>query len=114
MPFHLSAEDGGSLSIEGEHLLTADGTVAVADGGTTPKVHDGWMWDLTVPGNGDHDFYVLSAQASSHHTYHVEAGLRLYWFITILALQFKRASRVFSSGSTRQAAGKIAAAGIAA
>jgi YD repeat-containing protein len=25
-----------------EHLLTADGAVAVADGGTTPKVHDGW------------------------------------------------------------------------
>jgi hypothetical protein len=20
---------------------------------------DGWMWDLTVPGNNDHDFYVV-------------------------------------------------------
>ena len=36
----------------------------MADGGTTPKVHDGWMWDLTVPGNNDHDFYVLPAQAT--------------------------------------------------
>jgi hypothetical protein len=44
----------------GEHLLTADGTLAVADGGTTPKDHDGWMWDLTVPGNNDHDFYVVT------------------------------------------------------
>jgi hypothetical protein len=34
---------------KGEHLKTPDGTIAVADGGTTPKVHDGWMWDLTVP-----------------------------------------------------------------
>lgn len=32
------------------------------------------MWDLTVPGNYDHDFYVLPAQTSSHHTYHVVAG----------------------------------------
>jgi hypothetical protein len=43
----------------GEHLKTPDGTIAVADGGATPKVHDGWMWDLTVPGNNDHDFYVV-------------------------------------------------------
>ena len=35
--------------------------IAVADGGTTPKVHDGWMWDLTVPGNNDHDFYIKTA-----------------------------------------------------
>jgi hypothetical protein len=26
---------------KGEHLKTANGTVAVADGGTTPKAHDG-------------------------------------------------------------------------
>jgi hypothetical protein len=41
----------------GERLKTPNGTLAVADGGTTPQVHDGWMWDLTVPGNNDHDFY---------------------------------------------------------
>ena len=45
---------------KGEHLKTPDGTVAVADGGITPAVHDGWMWDLTVPGNNDHDFYVTA------------------------------------------------------
>ena len=28
------------------------------------------MWDLTVPGNNDHDFYVLPATASSSDTYH--------------------------------------------
>src|SRR6185437_1416099 len=46
-------------------------------GGSTPAVHDGWMWDLTVPGNNDHDFYVIagtSIQDSSHHTYYGVAG----------------------------------------
>jgi hypothetical protein len=46
---------------KGDHLNTANGTVATADGGTTPKDHDGWMWDLTVPGINDHDFYVAVA-----------------------------------------------------
>jgi hypothetical protein len=30
-------------------------------GGSVPAVHQGWMWDLTVPGNNDHDFYVTSS-----------------------------------------------------
>jgi hypothetical protein len=55
----------------GERLKTPNGTLATADGGTTPKVHDGWMWDLTVPGNNDHDFYVLPAQTGSHYTHQV-------------------------------------------
>jgi hypothetical protein len=42
----------------GEKLKTPDGQVAVADGGTVPAQREGWMWDLTVPGNNDHDFYV--------------------------------------------------------
>jgi hypothetical protein len=42
----------------GEKLKTPNGAVATADGGSVPSVHDGWMWDLTVPGNNDHDFYV--------------------------------------------------------
>ena len=42
----------------GMHLKTPDGQVAVVVGGSVPAVHDGWMWDLTVPGNNDHDFYV--------------------------------------------------------
>src|SRR5580693_2073829 len=44
----------------GIHLKTPDGQTAVVVGGTIPKVHDGWMWDLSVPGNNDHDFYVLA------------------------------------------------------
>jgi hypothetical protein len=36
------------------------------------------MWDLTIPGNGDHDFYVIAGipgqPGNSHHTYHVVAG----------------------------------------
>ena len=54
---------------KGEHLKTANGVIAVADGGTTPKAHDGWMWDLTVPGNNDHDFYVVPTQADSDGGY---------------------------------------------
>ena len=44
----------------GIHLKTPDGQTAIVVGGTIPKVHDGWMWDLSVPGNNDHDFYVLA------------------------------------------------------
>lgn len=64
----------GKLHI-GDHLKTADGTTAVADGGTTPKQHTGWMWDLTVPGNNDHDFYILSAQTGNHSAYSVKSGV---------------------------------------
>ena len=49
----------------GERLKTADGTLAIVVGGSTPKVRVGWMWDLTVPGNNDHDFYVVSGSASA-------------------------------------------------
>jgi hypothetical protein len=35
--------------------------------------HGGWMWDLTVPGNGDHDFYVLPVPTGSHRAHHVLA-----------------------------------------
>ena len=43
----------------GMHLKTPDGQSAVVVGGSVPPVRDGWMWDLTVPGNNDHDFYVV-------------------------------------------------------
>jgi RHS repeat-associated protein len=43
----------------GMHLKTPDGQSAVVLGGSVPADHDGWMWDLTVPGNNDHDFYVV-------------------------------------------------------
>jgi hypothetical protein len=45
----------------GDHLKTPDGQSAVVVGGSVPAVHGGWMWDLTVPGNNDHDFYVYVA-----------------------------------------------------
>jgi len=47
----------------GMHLKTPDGQTAVVVGGSTPAVRDGWMWDLTVPGNNDHDFYVIAGQS---------------------------------------------------
>ena len=46
-----------------DRLQTPDGQQAVADGGAAPADHDGWMWDLTVPGNNDHDFYVIAGQS---------------------------------------------------
>jgi hypothetical protein len=49
---------------KGERLKTADGKIAVADGGTTLTGRGDWMWDLTIPGNGDHDFYVLTGTGS--------------------------------------------------
>jgi hypothetical protein len=55
--------DSGKSPQKGERLKAPDGTLATADGGTTPVVHDGWMWDLTVPGNNDHDFYVVAGTA---------------------------------------------------
>jgi hypothetical protein len=57
----------------GDRLKVPDGTLATAGGGATPRGRDGWMWDLTVPGNNDHDFYVLSAEGSSHRFHHADA-----------------------------------------
>jgi hypothetical protein len=48
----------------GTHLRTPDGQSAIVVGGSVPAVHDGWMWDLTVPGNNDHDFYVVVSSAA--------------------------------------------------
>jgi hypothetical protein len=59
---------------KGEPLKTANGATVTAGGGTTPKTRDGWMWDLTVPGNDDHDFYVLPTRTDCHHPYYVAAG----------------------------------------
>jgi hypothetical protein len=47
-----------------EHLKTPDGQVAMVVGGSAPADHDGWMWDLTVPGNNDHDFYVAAGSTA--------------------------------------------------
>jgi hypothetical protein len=35
------------------------------------------MWDLTVPGNNDHDFYVVAVQQHSYHAYYAPAGATL-------------------------------------
>ncbi len=42
----------------GDHLRTTDGKTVTVIGGQAPRDRDGWMWDLTVPGNNDHDFYI--------------------------------------------------------
>jgi hypothetical protein len=42
----------------GTHLRTPHGSDTVTvTGGWTPAVTAGWMWNLTIPGNNDHDFY---------------------------------------------------------
>jgi hypothetical protein len=59
----------------GQHLRTANGKPAIASGGHVPARHDGWMWDLTIPGNNDHDFYVIpSLVTGGQHMYYVAAG----------------------------------------
>jgi hypothetical protein len=47
----------------GSHLRTPPGGYATAAGGYTPRRSSGWMWDLTVPGGNDHDFYIYTAAA---------------------------------------------------
>jgi hypothetical protein len=54
----------------GTRLRTPSGGQAVALGGYTPRDTTGWMWDLTVPGNNDHDFYVLPEERDSGGAYY--------------------------------------------
>jgi hypothetical protein len=49
----------------GTHLRTPSGGTATVLGGSTPRDNSGWMWDLTVPGNNDHDFYVQAATTAT-------------------------------------------------
>jgi hypothetical protein len=53
----------------GGQIRTAGGQAATADGGTISATTDGWMWDLTIPGNNDHDFYVLPSTAADDYEY---------------------------------------------
>lgn len=47
----------------GDGLRTPSGGFATVVGGRTPRHHDAWMWDLTVP--GPHDFYVVPGRATA-------------------------------------------------
>jgi hypothetical protein len=72
-PYHHYWVAANKLS-KGERLKTPGGQVAVVEGGSIPADHDGWMWDLTVPGDNDHDFYVLPAKPGSHRGSYSVAG----------------------------------------
>jgi putative hemolysin len=74
MPAYLHYWVSANKLSKGEHLKTPGGATVTVVGGTTPKQHDGWMWDLTVPGNNDHDFYVLPPVNNSADTYTLQAG----------------------------------------
>jgi hypothetical protein len=41
-----------------DHLRTTSGARVTVVGGRRPADATGWMWDLSVPGGGDHDFYI--------------------------------------------------------
>lgn len=88
---------------KGEHLRTANGTPATVVGGSVPAVHDGWMWDLTVPGNNDHDFYVEpGATAVLVHNDNGTPGCSPAEPAAALQSAVeKRASEVIASQSTR-------------
>ncbi len=48
----------------GDLLRTSNGVTATVAGGYSPAVTTGWMWDLSVPGGNDHDFYIDTAVAT--------------------------------------------------
>jgi hypothetical protein len=48
----------------GTHLRTPGSASVTTLGGHVPAKAGGWMWDLTVPGGGDHDFYIRVEAAS--------------------------------------------------
>jgi hypothetical protein len=48
----------------GDYLRTSDGATVTVLSGNAPADAAGWMWDLTVPGGNDHDFYIDTAVGS--------------------------------------------------
>jgi hypothetical protein len=46
---------------DGNYLRASDGATVTVLGGYVPANATGWMWDLSVPGGGDHDFYIDAA-----------------------------------------------------
>jgi hypothetical protein len=87
------------------HLKAPDGQSAVVVGGSVPAVHDGWMWDLTVPGNNDHDFYVQpGATAVLVHNDNGTPGCSpAEQAAGLQSAVEKRASEIIASQSTRVA-----------
>ncbi len=81
---------------KGEPLRTPGGATAYADGGSTPKIHDGLMWDLTVPGNNDHDFYVA-----------VDASAILVHNINCPSWMSQETANAIRNASNRNVANKI-------
>ena len=56
---------GAAALKAGTRLRTpTGGDTAIVLSGRAPKDTTGWMWDLTVPGGGDHDFYVIAGVTS--------------------------------------------------
>lgn len=47
-----------------DRLRTSNGAVATVVSGHTPEGSAGWMWDISVPGGNDHDFYIDTAAAT--------------------------------------------------
>jgi Pretoxin HINT domain len=48
----------------GDRLRTPGGTTAAVVSGRTSVDSAGWMWDISVPGGNDHDFYIDTAVAA--------------------------------------------------
>jgi len=44
----------------GDHLRTPSRSNVTVVGGRAPASTAGWMWDISVPGGNDHDFYIDS------------------------------------------------------
>ncbi len=59
----------------GDYLRTSDGTIATAADGYVSASASGWMWDLSVPGGDDHDFYIdVAATAVLVHNCPIDDG----------------------------------------
>jgi hypothetical protein len=59
----------------GTRLRTPAGATATALGGHDPKATTGWMWDLSIPGGNDHDFYVLPGDSEGAYYHSDEHGV---------------------------------------
>jgi hypothetical protein len=67
---HLFFDETSHLWVEaarinyGDLLRSPAGVIATVTGGHTPESTGGWMWDLSVPGGNDHDFYIVTITAA--------------------------------------------------